>query len=196
MYTAGFAIYIWLGVGMHLRRYASPSNLAAALRRYRTGVIAIDGVLGVGKSTLSRRLAKRLGCSVVHLDKHLRKRRGTFFTALRIGQISRAMTQGSSISIIEGVCALQVLEKLNVSPTAIVYVKRMKNGIWRDEEATIPTTSLSQHLEKLRNERNEIAQSLQETPASGPSLTEEVVTYHANYFPQLKATHEYLRTDA
>ena len=180
-----------------MRYCASPSAVARRLRR-RTGasLVAIDGAPGSGKSTLARALARRLGIRAIHVDKFLRKRRGAYLTALRWEPLRQAIAASRTTRLIDGVCVLEVLDRIGQRTHELLYVQRMTRGIWADAEELIPTSSLDEHLQSLRNERAELVKFMGHTPDSGPSLTEEVIRYHAKYKPHEKATIVYRRADA
>ena len=92
------------------------------------GLIAIDGVHGVGKSTLARALAQRLGCEAIAADDFLQRNRGLYVDAILIddlrGRLNATLASVSAV-ILEGVCARAVVERLGLTATAFVYVKRL-----------------------------------------------------------------------
>jgi len=103
------------------REISSADTLAGLLRPHRDGIISIDGQHGVGKTTLARELTRLLGMRVVHLDDFLSRGRGGFVAFLDLEAIATALASRSVL--VDGVCMLDVLERLGLRADATVYVR-------------------------------------------------------------------------
>ncbi len=119
-----------------LHRCSSQSEVVSALGREHTGVIAVDGFQGSGKTTLALELAKSIARRVVSADEFLHRNRGSFFEHLDLAKLSAAVGEGKDC-ILEGVCCLQMLQALKLSSATLVYVKRMAVWGWADEDELI-----------------------------------------------------------
>ena len=154
--------------------------LATQLANMR-GLIAIDGVHGVGKSTLARALAQRLGCEAIAADDFLQRNRGLYVDAILIddlrGRLNATLASVSAV-ILEGVCARAVVERLGLTATAFVYVKRLT-------PAGVPSD-----WQILDAENGEVAE-----PFYFSDLDREILHYHARYRPSTRADILFLRTE-
>lgn len=116
---------------------SSADQLAAILQfafsPHLQSVIAIDGKDGVGKSTLSAQLCQEIGGTVISVDDHVEKGRGTYFPASHLSDVRSALFQAAAPRIVEGVCLRDVLEAIDCSSAVHVYVRRViANGFWPD----------------------------------------------------------------
>jgi hypothetical protein len=176
-----------------MRSATNPAEAAQFLRVSGARRIAIDGTDGSGKSTLASALSEALSIKVLHLDDFIARGKGLYLAAMNQPALKSALA-GAECWIVEGVCALQVLEAVAVQPDALVYIKRMSHGYWSDEDELDPAAPIEEHLAGLRASVGAFAQARGESGELG--LAEEVIRYHAAYRPHSKATLEYLRTDA
>jgi len=110
-----------------MRSVLSASKTAVAIRRYGRKAVAIDGALGSGKTTIAKALGRRLGLPAFHLDDFVSKRRGSYLKYMRHHRLALRLPASGKF-IIEGVCVLEVLRKLRVQPSVLIYVKRMVSG--------------------------------------------------------------------
>lgn len=99
---------------------SSLTDLATRMRGCATGLIAIDGYHGAGKSVLAGQLASALGIRVVHLDDFLVPGQCGFTHSIRYSELHAALVAGPAI--VEGVCLLSVTRQLGVEPVVHVYV--------------------------------------------------------------------------
>jgi len=154
--------------------------------------IAIDGIDGAGKTFLARQLNSALGGSALSLDSFLKPNKGTFLPSLRLSDIRREVMLGSTPLIVEGICVLDVLERIDLKPTLHIYVKRMRMGRWEDEDECDPTIHVEALLYRMREEARLISRHLREnaptdtTPALS-GVREEIVRYHAKFLPARRA---------
>ena len=90
---------------------------------------------GSGKSTLASSLSKELGCPRVNIDDHIDKNFGKYVNHVNYDGLQRQIDKAKRPIIIEGVCLLAVLERLQLSLDTLIYVKRVSDyGSWRDED--------------------------------------------------------------
>ncbi len=94
------------------------------IRLNKEAIIGVDGEPGAGKTTLARELAQHHGIHCIHLDDFLSSGRGAYVDALRLGKISGALSKLDRPIIIEGICLLNVLQRLGVSPHLHVFMRR------------------------------------------------------------------------
>ena len=119
-------------------------------------LIAVDGVHGSGKSTLAQAIGEKLGGRVISLDeRYLEKHTGAYRSSIRYEvlreDIERFKTEERAL-VIEGVCLLEILDKVDVSPDVAIYVKRIDQyGFWVDAGICDRTQGLDQILEQIRN---------------------------------------------
>ena len=79
-----------------------------------SGIIAIDGDLGAGKTTLSESLKQKYGIRSVNVDDYLGDRRGEYVHALDLEGLKKSIVNGSSLVIVEGVCILDIFSKIGI----------------------------------------------------------------------------------
>ncbi len=92
------------------------------LRRLTSGIIAIDGHLGAGKTWVADRLGQRHGLPVVHVDDYLLPGRRAYVAALRLTELAATLGRHRGKIIIEGVCLLDVLARVGREPALHLFV--------------------------------------------------------------------------
>lgn len=165
---------------------ATVDQLSTVISNGAFKLIAVDGFHASGKTTLTRNLSQRCKLPRISADDHLNRNQGHFFDRLRLPEIAESIGN-SPRCIFEGVCALQILEAINVKPDIIIYVKRMASWGWADGD----------HLENL-----DIKTQQPPEPGTIPNeplqvalqgLWREVVLYHQRYQPHLIANYVFER---
>jgi len=96
-------------------------QIARRIRQTDASLIAIDGLPGAGKSTLAASLSALLTIRAVHLDDYLVHGSVGFTDYLRYEDLQRALLQRPVI--LEGVCMLDVLDRLELRPDQFVYLQ-------------------------------------------------------------------------
>jgi len=99
-------------------------------------IVSIDGWTASGKSTLAGTLADRLGWPRLALDEYLIRNRGGFIEHLDYARLKADLTDALRTSrpvLVEGIQALEVLERLEQRPGLRLYVRRVaSDGVWHD----------------------------------------------------------------
>jgi hypothetical protein len=97
-------------------------------------VIGIDGFMSSGKSPLSATLADKLNATHIELDNFFTPPIENYVNDLPIGDIATTLKQHNRDSIvIEGLCLLDVLDRISLQVDVLVYIKRFsEEGIWQD----------------------------------------------------------------
>lgn len=98
----------------------SITELPRALENNSAKIIGVDGYLGAGKTTVTTKLSKQIGYGCVHLDDYLYPQKGDFVENLDLSSLKTAT--GERPLIIEGLCLLEVLERLQISADFLIYV--------------------------------------------------------------------------
>ena len=91
--------------------------------------IVIDGDLGAGKSALAQGMSKDLSATVVSLDEYLLSNGDIYWDQIDYEPLRSKVSAIGQRIIIEGVCALKVLEKINVRHDYLIFIKRY-NGLF------------------------------------------------------------------
>ena len=100
--------------------------LAEIIRDRQAGIVSIDGCDGVGKSPLARHLASLLDGTHICVDDYLHKHKGSYLDALNWGALEAnivAAIQLQKAVIIEGLCLLEVLTRVDIDPEYKVYMQ-------------------------------------------------------------------------
>jgi hypothetical protein len=99
----------------------SLGDLVHQIRDLTRPLVGVDGYHGVGKSTLARTISTLLEIRCVHLDAFVNANEGSFVQSLRFRELSDVLCERPLI--VEGVCLLDVLERLHVKPDLLIYVE-------------------------------------------------------------------------
>lgn len=165
-------------------------------------VIVIDGIDGSGKSFLATELASRLNAVHLDLDTFLDREKGGFKDYLRYEELKRTYEKSlgkNTIIIIEGVCVIEVMERLYLKPDVRIYVKRlMAGGMWFDGKF-LDLGNNADEVIKIEEERirefssmfNDKADTTNDVVLSG--LRKEIIRYHFGHLPHLKADYLFQR---
>ena len=104
--------------------YRDGQSLGEVVRRMRSSnasLIALDGLPGAGKSTLAVELSALLNVPPVHLDDYLVFNSPGFIEHLDYEKLQCALS-GRAV-IVEGVCMLDVLDRMGLRPDQFVYLR-------------------------------------------------------------------------
>jgi len=155
-------------------------------------VVGIDGVNGSGKSTLAVNISKEITGRIINVDDYVEKNKGEYLSRVAYQTLQKAVNQFVSASepiiIIEGVCLLNVLEKIKIQPDILVYIKRIGSyGFWIDDKLCDSEIPLEDALQFI---------SRAETVHGVGNLDREIAVYHRNYSPLEKADFIFERVEA
>ena len=157
-------------------------------------IIGIDGAIGAGKSCLAHAIGSRFGETVISLDKYVTSGKGRYRTSIRYQSLRQDLERYKGqerVLVVEGVCLLEILDRVDVSPDVVVYVKRVsRNGYWLDEETCDRARGLRELLRDIRSREERVKR-----PGIG-DLEREVAEYHCHYTPLARATYVYHRVDS
>ena len=153
--------------------------------------IGIDGVNGAGQSILAEKLSRSLACPTLDLDDYLFRNQGGFVDFIDYPALSAAISSIPAF-ILSGVCLREVLANAGATLDGHIYIKRMRHGLWADEEECVFPEGIDVAIENLaRNfamtsshfdERSD--QPGNDVEDSSPLLTEEIMRYHDGCSPQ------------
>lgn len=98
-------------------------------------VIAIDGYIGIRKSNLAYRIASELKIDVISIDNFVSINKDRFYlNALNFGILKSkidGLKKYKESFIIEGICILDVLKRINTQSNILIYCKKVdRNGAW------------------------------------------------------------------
>jgi hypothetical protein len=192
-----------------MREVADVNELAQAIRAKVEGrarpVIGIDGADGSGKTFLATEIGTVLNLSVVSVDDFVEKERGNYVEHIQQAELEAALGSAETGVIVEGVCLLDVVDRLALSADCLVYVKRCDaDGFWYEDgdygdpsgSADVVIARLSQQLAavadlscRFHNEPGD--------PFAGSvtPLREEIIRYHYRARPHERADFVYLRRE-
>jgi hypothetical protein len=152
-------------------------------------IIGLDGLDGVGKTTLGRELKTRLGAHLMSVDEHLDKNRGVYLGALRLGDLRSAVERATSrVILVEGICLREVAAQCGLAVDKYVYVRRLtRAGRWDDEKLCCPTESAEALIERELSDRDTFSRALGGEGVTDLGLHGELIDYHCRYRPFEKA---------
>ena len=179
-------------------------DIIKEVKRKNARLIIVDGVNGSGKSTLAGEIAKKLGLLHINLDDYIEKNRGYFAKYIKYDLLKNEIDNTISPFIIEGVCVLNILKNLNIKHDFLIYIKRMSDyRFWQDEhlydvDKDIDGFIANQNLEHQKfceATANIEGNEYNPNDSTIPKLTEEIILYHYNFKPQDIADIVYERID-
>lgn len=110
---------------LEIRIHNTVKELIIALRNKlqdSKSIVSIDGVDGVGKTTLSAKIAKELSLSIIELDDFVQENQDGYVNYIDYDRLLKKIVS-NKYSVIEGICVLQVLNKIKIKPDVRVYIK-------------------------------------------------------------------------
>jgi hypothetical protein len=169
-----------------------PNTLVAYIRKRGCRRVGVDGTNGAGKSTLAATLSSKLGISHLNLDNFVVKKQGAFLAHLKYDELKQRVSELDSF-VIEGVCLLSVLERIDIPVDCLVYVKRLCHGLWADKDECDVAGNVEEYLGKEKETIRLIEAS--ETTPETLGLAEEIIRYHDKCKPHQKADLFFTRED-
>jgi len=154
-------------------------KLKEEIERNRCNIIGIDGLDGTGKALLAKKLENMLKANRISLDSCLDRNKGSYrdhIDYIRLKQDLDSFITRRSLLIIEGVLLLEILNKINIVPSKIIYVEPMDNSTKKYDFERIMKEELSDLLEYYNCEQKK-------WPNLNFRFQKEVVEYHKKYNP-------------
>jgi len=141
-----------------------------------SGIVSIDGVDGVGKSTLACKIAEELSLPCIEIDTFVQGQHGGYIDYIDYDRLSESIKQAiitNQVIILEGICVQQVLQEISLNPDISVYVKVINDyGFWMDQIRLFPP---NRSADEMINERKVKRFSL--------GHIEEIIRYHYTFKP-------------
>jgi hypothetical protein len=172
-----------LNGNMNQIKNALISRIKECLQSKQPLVVGIDGASGAGKTSFAKLLCNELNGKHIEVDSYLHQHRGEYVSHLRLEILRKDVAASvEPVSLIEGVCLLDILERIQITLDVLIYVKRVDTaGIWVDQNLCDTSRSLAKILEWL---------SHTESCAGKPgiaNLDRELATYHHKFQPVERA---------
>ena len=164
------------------------TDLGRRIAETATRIVSIDGWSGSGKTTLAADLAERLGLRRYELDEYLHEQHGGFLEHLDYPRLSTALPNVRAATapvLVDGICVLEVLERLGLRSDLKVYVRRISaSGIWHDGLKLDPSRTAEEVIAEDRQSAERWAEMHGKKFADGSEpLAWEVIRYHYRHLP-------------
>ena len=135
-------------------------------------IISIDGVDGVGKTLLSTKIAKELCLSSIELDDFVQENQDGFIDYIDYDRLLDKIISNKPV-VIEGICVLQILNKIQIKPDVSVYIKVVdRYGFCNGQIKYFPP---DKSAEEVINERKSKGFSV--------GYEVDVIRYHYSFIP-------------
>ena len=168
---------------------ALSSKIKCLIENIPSLVIGIDGIKGAGKTYIANQLCLNINISYIGLDSYVSKNdKSSFRECFNYGKLERdinAILIRQKSIIVEGILLLEVLEKIRIKPSLLVYVEpgyTTADNI-KEDFARIKNNSLEEIIEYYKHEK----QSFGYLHNLNFTLDIEVADYHKKYNPVSKA---------
>jgi hypothetical protein len=96
------------------------TELGRRIRSRQFGLLAIDGPPGSGKTYAAQYLANELQIPCIHVDDFLIEHEGGYVDYIRYDDLEESLADAPAI--IEGVCLLEILQRVDASADLFIYV--------------------------------------------------------------------------
>src|SRR5262245_49844128 len=147
--------------------------------------IGIDGMAGIGKTTLARKLGALLGAKVISFDGYLEKKKGAYLAHIRCSELSEAIAEASLPTVIDGVLLRAIAERCDIAIDLHIYVRRISgnSGIWHDDDVCLPNLPVDELKQRERELRESVAAENGDVDLAewGLGLSGELIDYHAQW---------------
>lgn len=98
------------------------NQLIEEVKLKHPSIVAVDGDLGVGKTTIANQLSTFLQWPCLHLDSYLLRGKSTFVPSIQYKKLYADLKIERGPIIIEGLCVLAVLKRISVVPDYLIFV--------------------------------------------------------------------------
>jgi hypothetical protein len=103
-----------------VQRISDLQSLVYEISLRHSNIIVIDGYPGTGKSTIALIISKLLDVSLISIDSFLTQNQGTYVPSIQYELLKKAL-QNKPL-IIEGICSLEVLSRINENYDILIYI--------------------------------------------------------------------------
>lgn len=163
-------------------------------------LIGVDGIAGAGKTWIASRLvADLMDARLVDLEDHSNKHAGSFVNAIRYQDLRGALTGQvgqNRVTVVAGVCLLQVLGRLGITPDLLIYVMNVSPAGRKSDDYLfddrITEAEALQEVRSLTEDSRAVAGATSNETV--PFLDEELVRYHKRMHPHRRADIVFQRT--
>lgn len=145
-------------------------------------IISIDGVDGVGKTTLSNKIAKELSLSNIELDDFVVENQDGYINHVDYERLLDKIISNKPL-VVEGICILQILNRIQVNPCVSVYIKVVdRYGFCNGQIKYFPP---DKSADEVINERKFKGFSV--------GYENDVILYHYSFMPHEKSDYIFKR---
>lgn len=142
-------------------------------------IVSIDGVVGAGKTTFAYKMLAQFGGNILSVDDYLTPSHGSYLQWIKFRQMKldfeKLKHRSKSLIVIEGICILAVLQKIDITPDLKVYLRRIdQSGSWVDSH-------LCEEFDHLEDKLQWMQQFERHTNVG--SYDREIAQYHIQHKP-------------
>lgn len=164
---------------METRIINTENELIATLRNRpfdSKSTVSIDGVDGVGKTTLSAKIAQELCISNIELDDFVQKKQGGYVSHIDYDRLLKKINTDKPV-VVEGICVLQILHRIQIRPNVSIYIKVVDK--YRFCNGQIKYFPPDKSANEVINERKSKGFSV--------GYEEDLIRYHYSFKPHEKS---------
>ena len=156
--------------------------------------IGVDGVDAASNTDLAEELTEALEVPLLNVDDYLYQNQGGYIDFIDYPALKTALSSMPAF-ILCGLCLREILANLGTELDGHIYIMRMRDGLWMDEDECVFPEGVDAAIENLVSNTAALARHFDEpTQRLGferddDSLqrTFEVMRYHAAFLPQESA---------
>ena len=170
---------------METRIINTENELVAALRNTSfdsKSTVSVDGVDGVGKTTLSTKIAQELCLSNIELDDFVQKNQGGYINHIDYDRLLKKINANKPV-VVEGICVLQILQRIQIRPNVRIYIKVVDRYCFCNGQ--IKYFPPDKSADEVINERKIKGFSV--------GFEEDLIRYHYNFTPHEKSDYIFER---
>jgi len=152
-------------------------------------IVSIDGIDGVGKSTLACKISEELSLPWIEIDTFVQEKQGGYIDHINYDQLNESIKQAiiaDHVIILEGICIQQVLKRLSLNSITKIYVKVIKeignHYLWMNQIQFFPP---DKSADEMIAERKVKRHSL--------GYVEDIIRYHYTFKPHENADYIFER---
>jgi hypothetical protein len=135
-------------------------------------------------------LSEALECPVLDIADYLHQNQGGYVDFIDYPALKSALSTMQGF-ILCGLCVAEVLENLGMTPDGIIYVKRMHDGMWVDEDDCVFPDGIDTAIETLAENLAAISRQLEEPAEHHGRVSDdassdfvlEIMHYHDRWQP-------------